>query len=340
MEIILRSRSGDTIFGSETATIVRGSESVTGEPLYQGVIHDITQRIKSEQESLQRSLELSETNEELRKTQEELVRKEKLASIGQLSAGVAHEINNPLGFVRSNLSALRRYIDKYLPFLEAYRDGRENAPEELTATLESIWADHRIAGTLEDLLDLFAETEEGIKRIIAIVTNLKDFSRAGSNEEMSDYDINAGVESSLVIARNEYKYVAEVAVDAGDVPPLHCNANEINQVLLTLVVNAAQAIKATNRTDGLITITTWADDEYVYCRVEDDGPGIPEDLRHRIFEPFFTTKKAGEGTGLGLSIAYDIIVNRHQGTMTLDSTAVDGAAFTLAIPRRRHNANG
>ncbi|MDA3950253.1 MAG: PAS domain S-box protein [Spirochaeta sp.] len=337
MEIILRARSGDTIFGSETATIVRGSVSETGEPLYQGVIHDITHRIRSEQESLQRSLELSETNEALRKTQEELVRKEKLASIGQLSAGVAHEINNPLGFVRSNLSALRRYIGKYLPFLEAYRDGREASPAEVTAKLESVWTTNRIEGTLDDLLDLFSETEEGIQRIIAIVTNLKDFSRAGSDEEMDDYDINKGIESSLVIARNEYKYVAEVTIDAGTVPPLPCNANEINQVLLTLVVNAAQAIKGAGRSDGLITISTWADDDAVYCRVADDGPGVPEDVRHRIFEPFFTTKKAGEGTGLGLSIAYDIIVNRHQGTMTLDSATTNGAAFTLGIPRRPHS---
>lgn len=329
LEVVLKRADGEPVFGSESATRVRDSDD--DQPLYQGVIHDITERIKSEKESIQRSMELSKANEELRQAHEELVKKEKLASIGQLSAGVAHEINNPLGFVRSNLSVLRRYVDRYVPFFAAYRDLPSPRPE----SLEAIWDANRIEVSLEDVQDLFDETEEGIKRIVAIVSNLKDFSRAGSNEIVDNYDINRGVESSLVIGRNEYKYVAEVAVNAGDVPLIACNANEINQVLLTLIVNAAQAIRSAGTADGRIDISTWSDTETVYCRVRDNGPGIPPAQHRLVFEPFYTTKKAGEGTGLGLSIAYDIIVNRHGGAIRLESAAGAGATFTLEIPRRR-----
>ncbi len=328
LEVVMKTRDGEPVFGAESATVVRDPE--TDQSLYQGVIHDITDRIKSEQESIQRSMELSKANEELRQAHDELVKREKLASIGQLSAGVAHEINNPLGFVRSNIATLRRYVDKYLAFLRRYRE----LPDPRPAELDAVWSDSGIERTIPDIRDLFEETSDGIQRIVAIVTNLKDFSRAGSNEVVDNYDINRGVESGLVIARNEYKYVADVEVQAGEVPPLACNANEINQVLLTLIVNAAQAIGGAGTTDGRIVITTWADEDSVYCSVADNGPGIPEDHRKLVFEPFFTTKKAGEGTGLGLSIAYDIIVNRHHGSMTLESTDGSGATFTLGIPRR------
>jgi two-component system, NtrC family, sensor kinase len=327
LEVVLKRRDGIPVFGSESATLVQDTDAP--EPIYQGVIHDITERIRSEQESIQRSMELSQANEELRRAQDELVKKEKLASIGQLSAGVAHEINNPLGFVRSNLATLRRYVDRYLPFLQSWQQ-LDSPP----AATQEIWEANRIAVTLPEVESLFDETEDGIQRIVAIVTNLKDFSRAGSNEVMDNYDINGGVKSSLVIARNEYKYVAEIEVRPGDVPPVMCNANEVNQVILTLLVNASQALRQMGGTGGRITITTGTDDGGVFCSVADNGPGIPAAIRHKVFEPFFTTKKAGEGTGLGLSIAYDIIVNRHAGTMTLESEEGRGTTFTFHVPGR------
>ncbi|MEX2442710.1 MAG: PAS domain S-box protein [Alkalispirochaeta sp.] len=330
-EIVLRTKSGELLFGSESATVVResGSGSNDFDRLFQGVIHDITERIRSEQESIRRSTELSKANEELRQAQNELVKREKLASIGELSAGIAHEVNNPLGFVRSNFSTLRRYVERYLPFFTAYR----NLPPPKPKPLETVWRDQRIERTLSDIGDLFRETEDGIQRIVAIVTNLKDFSRAGNNEVMDDYDINRGVESTLTIARNEYKYVAEIHVEPGDVSTVACNANEINQVLLTLIVNAAQAIKSQTTERGTITVRTWEEDNAVSCSIADNGPGIPAAIQSKVFEPFFTTKKAGEGTGLGLSIAYDIIVNRHGGALLLQSEEGRGATFILQLPR-------
>ncbi len=329
-EVVLRTKTGSLVFGSESATVVRDntSHSAAG-MLFQGVIHDITERIRSEQESIRRSLELSKANEELRQAQNELVKREKLASIGELSAGIAHEVNNPLGFVRSNFSTLQRYVERYLPFFDAYQDLAPPRPD----ALERVWQEQRIEKTLSDIGDLFHETEDGIQRIVAIVANLKDFSRAGHNQIMDNYDINHGVESTLTIARNEYKYVADIELESGEVPPLVCNANEINQVLLTLIVNAAQAIKSGGANRGTITIRTWADDATVCCSVADDGPGIAPAIQSQVFEPFFTTKSAGEGTGLGLSIAYDIIVNRHGGTLRLQSKEGMGATFTLKLPR-------
>jgi signal transduction histidine kinase len=278
-------------------------------------------------------MELSKANEELRQAQNELVKREKLASIGELSAGVAHEINNPLGFVRSNFSTLRRYVERYQPFFEAYR----NLPPPKPGDLEQIWEEQRIERTLSDIGNLFHETEDGIQRIVSIVSNLKDFSRAGNSVVMDDYSINRGIESTLVIARNEYKYVADIRTEPGDVTTVACNANEINQVLLTLIVNAAQAIKSWKTDRGTITIRTWQEGSTVCCSVADDGPGISSEVQSRIFEPFFTTKKAGEGTGLGLSIAYDIIVNRHGGTLRLHSKQGEGATFTLKIPGEGRN---
>jgi PAS domain S-box-containing protein len=334
-EIVLRTKSGELLFGSESATVVRGGAADAGDTrrLFQGVIHDVTERIKSEQESIRRSMELSKANEELRQAQNELVKREKLASIGELSAGVAHEINNPLGFVRSNFSTLRRYVERYQPFFEAYR----NLPPPKPGDLEQIWEAQRIERTLSDIGNLFHETEDGIQRIVSIVSNLKDFSRAGNSAVMDDYSINRGIESTLVIARNEYKYVADIRTEPGDVTTVACNANEINQVLLTLIVNAAQAIKSWKTDRGTITIRTWQEGNTVCCSVADDGPGISSEVQSRIFEPFFTTKKAGEGTGLGLSIAYDIIVNRHGGTLRLHSKQGEGATFTLKIPGEGRN---
>lgn len=332
-EIVLRTKSGELLFGSESATVVRendnDSDNSSPRRLFQGVIHDVTERMRSEQESIRRSMELSKANEELRQAQNELVKREKLASIGELSAGVAHEINNPLGFVRSNFSTLRRYVERYLPFFSAYQELPSPRPEQL----EQVWREQRIERTLSDIGDLFHETEDGIQRIVAIVTHLKDFSRAGNNAVMDNYDINRGVESTLVIARNEYKYVADIFTNPGDVPTVACNANEINQVLLTLIVNAAQAIKSWKHDRGAITIRTWQEEDAVGCSIADDGPGIPPEVQSRVFEPFFTTKKAGEGTGLGLSIAYDIIVNRHGGTLRLQTEKDQGTTFTLRIPR-------
>ena len=326
LEIILQTKSGQQVFCVENAHRVLNSKQ--SGYVYQGIIHDISDRIEQEKLVLQQNIELSEANRSLREARDRLVQKEKMASIGQLSAGIAHEINNPLGFVKSNYSSLKRYIKSLKRFLAEYRQGDPDA----LPTLRSIYDEEDIDYILEDLEAIFTETEDGIRRIMSIVSNLKSFSRAGTDETVEAYNINEGIESTLIIARNEYKYVAEIEKHFQELPGVPCNANEVNQVILNLLVNAAHAIGDTRGKDGLIRIDTWADDTQVYCRIGDNGPGISADIRPKIFDPFFTTKKSGRGTGLGLSISYDIIVNRHQGSIDVETEKGQGARFTFSLP--------
>ncbi|HOV63309.1 MAG TPA: ATP-binding protein [Spirochaetia bacterium] len=169
-----------------------------------------------------------------------------------------------------------------------------------------------------------------------IVTNLKNFARIDVEENFDLYDINAGIESSIVVAWNELKYVADVRKELGEVPQIRARGGEINQVILNIIVNAAQAIASQERTQkGTIVIRTYVKGENVVCSIEDNGPGIPESIRLRIFDPFFTTKSPGKGTGLGLSISYDIIVNKHSGSLIVDSEPGKGTIFTFELPISR-----
>lgn len=336
-EVVFRTKDDRVIYGSESAT--RFFDAERAEYVYQVSVQDISQRIENERLLTQRTLDLTKANQKVTAAQAELVKKEKLASIGHLSAGIAHEINNPLGFVRSNFSALKRYVNAMKAFFVAYhRDGSRLAatpdPEvkALYDHLHETWATNKIAAILDDVDDLFAETADGVERITTIVSNLKEFSRAGENQVTDIYDINQGVESTLVIARNTYKYVAEVHRDLQHVPTITCNANEINQVLLNIVVNAAQAIEAAKTPNGAITIGTRSDGCFIRCSISDNGPGIPAAVRESVFEPFFTTKSAGKGTGLGLSISYDIVVNRHGGALEMESEDGAGTTFTIVLP--------
>ena len=332
LEIILQSKTGEKVFCLENAHRVMNLQK--NGYIYQGIIHDITSRIKQEQTRLKQNLELSEANKQLREAQEKLIQKEKMASIGQLSAGIAHEINNPLGFVKSNYSSLKRYLESIKNFISVYKKAAQSSQSESSTVreLQVLYEQEDLDYIIEDVDAVFTETEEGIQRIMSIVGNLKSFSRVGTEEEVDSYNLNEGIESSLVIGRNEYKYVAEVEKKLSKLPPLTCNANEINQVILNLIVNAANAVDEAGQKQGRIRIETWADEENVYCSVNDNGPGIPRDVQKKIFDPFFTTKKIGKGTGLGLSISYDIIVNRHNGNLEVSSKEGQGTKFTFCVP--------
>ncbi len=334
LEIILQTKSGERVFCIENAHRVMNSKQT--EYVYQGIIHDITSRIEQEKLVLQQNLELSEANKNLREARNRLVQKEKMASIGQLSAGIAHEINNPLGFVKSNYTSLKRYMESLERFLSEYRQ----SDREAQPALKKRYEEEEIDFILDDLQAIFSETEDGIRRIMSIVSNLKSFSRSGTDETVEAYDINAGIESTLIIARNEYKYIAEIEKQLQKLPGVPCNANEINQVILNLIVNAAHAVSEENTKEGIIRINTWVDATHVYCSISDNGPGIPAAIRPKIFDPFFTTKKTGRGTGLGLSISYDIIVNRHGGTIELETEEGQGACFTFMLPIRPARERG
>ena len=293
--------------------------------LFRSIIKDISERIHLEQEQMKMNIELAEANRKLRHTQSRMVQQEKLASVGRLAAGVAHEINNPLGFVKSNFQTLRQYFSH----ISAHLAETASAQPSGNGTLEHI---------LSDLETLFEESETGFQRMVSIVQGLRNFARSGTDRR-EPYNLNTAVETTLAILRNEYKRVATVETKLEGIPDVHCVPDEINQVLLNLLVNAVQALRgATEGGDGgqaRISVVTGRDDESVLCRIEDNGPGIDPGQISQIFEPFFTTKAHGEGTGLGLSISYDIIVNKHGGDLRGANREEGGAVFTLRLPLDR-----
>lgn len=289
--------------------------------------------------------ELEMTNNELKQMQSQLVQNEKLACIGQLAAGVAHEINTPVGFVASNFQTLESYLKKIRDLLTMHDKfiGQIETLEkkELLNKIVSISQARdamKIDFILEDLHELFDDSKEGLERITNIVQNLRDFSRIDQPGSLDEYNINDGIEATLVVAKNEIKYDADIKMDLSKVPPVLCHSSQINQVFLNILVNASQAIKSQEKEDkGNITIRTYPTDEHVVCEISDNGCGIaPEDLS-KIFDPFFTTKAIGKGTGLGLSVSYDIIVNKHKGELLADSTVGEGTTFTIRLPIEKQN---
>ncbi|MBU0730954.1 MAG: response regulator [Proteobacteria bacterium] len=261
---------------------------------------------------------------ELKEAQRHLYHSEKLASLGQLAAGVAHEINNPIGFVMSNLGTLGKYFHKITEFLEAQSAIISDSPsaEEIKQLRKKLKLDF----ILKDIDDLVNESLEGTNRIKEIVQNLKNFSRVDEAETQKK-DINECIENTLQVIWNELKYKTEVKKDFSELPQTICHPSQLNQVFMNILVNAAQAIEV----KGEISIRTSHEDGWIKVVIADNGSGIPEEKLDRIFDPFFTTKKVGEGTGLGLSISHDII-QKHHGEISVTSNVGEGTAFTIKIP--------
>ena len=257
-----------------------------------------------------------------------LMQSEKMASVGQLAAGVAHEINNPLGFISSNLRTLAEYFDQILQF-DRYRqelDDRELSPANREA-VAAAREEFEIDSILEDGADLINESLNGSVRVTKIVRDLKNFSRVDAMER-EEVTLDVCLESALNICYNELKYVATIKREYKILTPVLCNHGQLNQVFLNLLVNAGHALDV----PGEITLSCWDDDSYVYASVSDTGRGIPEEVQKKIFEPFFTTKDVGEGTGLGLSISSEII-KKHHGELLVKSVVGQGTTFTVKLPR-------
>lgn len=281
---------------------------------------------------------LHKVTNELRETQFYLVQKEKLASLGELAAGVAHEINNPLGYVASNLETIASYLLKIEEGLNLYRRyAALVAPQSQEAIeekqrLEIFEKKAKFNFILGDLGLIVKDSIEGTERVASIVKSLRNFAYTGSEEEMTGNDLNQIIEEVLLIAQNETKYVATITKSYGEIPPVRCEKSQLGQVLLNLVINAAQAIKSQERSSlGRIWIDTFAEGTCGVCKVRDDGPGIDKEHIGKIFDPFFTTKEVGSGIGLGLSIAYGII-KRHNGEFLVKSEPRKGASFIIKIP--------
>lgn len=273
---------------------------------------------------------------ELKSAQAQIIQQEKMASIGQLAAGVAHEINNPMGFIISNLSSLKVYTGKMAVFMreqgetmiqlaQACGDKNEQI-RDLFQKMKEVKRSQKIDYILEDTKDLIKETQEGADRVKNIVQDLKVFART-TIDASQDEDINAGLESTINIIWNELKYKTTLEKDFGHIPLVKCNMGQLNQVFMNLLLNAAQAID----TCGAIRIKTGVEDDNVFVTITDTGAGMPAEVVNRIFEPFFTTKEVGKGTGLGLSISYEII-KKHGGEIQVQSKVGVGTTFTVKIP--------
>ncbi len=291
-------------------------------------LHDVTERKLITAELEERNTQIEEAYDELKATQSQILQQEKMASIGQLAAGVAHEINNPVGFITSNIGSLAKYVDKLQEYIEAQSAVIENyenflETDELTALREKL----KIEFILEDVKDLIQESLDGTDRVKKIVQNLKNFSRVDQTDH-SMADINECVESTLNIVWNELKYKTTVNKNYGQIPRTYCYPQQLNQVFMNLLVNGAQAIEE----KGEIHITTWSENGFIYVSIADTGCGIKEENLSKLFEPFFTTKDVGKGTGLGLSIAYDIVTKKHEGELLVESEVGKGTTFTVKIP--------
>lgn len=291
---------------------------------------EVAERARIESELQDNKVSLEKLVYELKTAQSQILQQEKMASIGQLAAGVAHEINNPIGYIISNLSSLQKYMDKMVEFIssnvEKVSSGRNQQclehREQIMAHKKALKLDY----VIRDIGMLITESNEGADRIKKIVQDLKTFSHIDENE-FKVADINAGLESTINIVYNELKYKATLIKELGDIPQTVCNLGQLNQVFMNVLVNAAQAIQS----HGDITIRTCCDGNMIKISVSDTGCGIPAEKLEHIFEPFFTTKDVGKGTGLGLSIAYDI-VKKHGGEIKVESQVGRGTTFNISIP--------
>lgn len=270
-------------------------------------------------ELIKANRDLKEVNSKLSDAQSKLIQSEKLASIGQLAAGVAHEINNPIGFIFSNFGTLEQYLEDLFQMLDAYEQAEASVSDGAAlARIRSLKADLDIDYLKEDIPNLMRESRDGIQRVRKIVQDLKDFSRVDARQEWESVDLHAGIDSTLNIVNNEIKYKADVVKHYGALPEVQCLPSELNQVFMNLLVNAAHAITAER---GTITISTGVEGPNVWVEVADTGAGIAQENLKRIFDPFFTTKPVGKGTGLGLSLSYGI-VQKHSGRMEVDRKSV------------------
>lgn len=279
--------------------------------------------------------------EELDRLQQEYTHAQKLESIGQLSAGIAHEINTPIQYIGDNASFLKdgyqdlnRLIDQFFKLLDAAK--QRGLDRALVRETEAVIDDVDVDFIRQEFPAAIDQTLDGVKKIRDIVKAMKFFSHPGDQTHQT-VTLNRNIETAVLISKNEWKYTADVILDLDpDLPEIACNPSEINQVLLNLIINASHAVAemAKKEKKGRIRVTSRGLDDRIEITIQDNGHGIPGDIRDKIFDPFFTTKPAGQGTGQGLSIARTIIESRHGGTLGFTSNAGNGTTFVLGFPRK------
>jgi two-component system NtrC family sensor kinase len=316
----LRARDGSWRWLESTMVCLRE------DPLVGGVLitsRDVTERLGLEQERERLDLDRRVSH--------------RLEAVGQLAAGIAHEINTPLQFVGDSVAFLEQAVDELVRLTGLYRMTLYTSSpipvEERREAMRAAEQEADLEYLCERIPAAFVRTADGIERVRSIVLAMKRFSHTSSTE-LAPADINEAIETTLAVCRNEYKYVAEVVLDLGELPAVTCNIGELNQVFLNLIINAAQAIEekvADSGERGEIKISTRLDGSDVVVEIADDGPGIPAELQDRIYEPFFTTKEVGKGTGQGLALARNTIA-RHSGSLECSSSPGAGATLTIRLP--------
>ena len=316
-------KDGSIIWGELSGSPLRGDDD---RGLSIGAIIDISERKRAESDRDRLELELRLA--------------QKLEAVGQLAAGIAHEINTPAQFVGDSLSFLRQAYSDVSRLLDAYRSlaGGLGLTAEALAPVQALEAEIDLPYLERRIAPAFDRTFDGVQRISTIVKAMKTFSHP-DEDEMGLADLNAALRNSLIVARNEYRYVATATEELGDLPLVHCFVGELNQVFLNLIVNAAHAIEDLRGTDdsaplGTITVRTRLDGDDALIEIHDTGGGIPEHVRDRVFDPFFTTKEVGRGTGQGLPLARVIVVERHGGSIRFDTELGLGTTFQIRIPAR------
>ncbi|MGZ9038805.1 MAG: ATP-binding protein [Burkholderiales bacterium] len=321
---------------SDTASIERAYESGATDfitkPIHWPLLgHRLRYMLRAAcaEQALRQSIdELRQTNEQLQETRTQLLQSEKMASIGQLAAGVAHEINNPIGYVKSNFGSLDTYLSQLFEVIQIYQDEEAfiidpAALARITGVRQSV----DLEFLSKDVFALLKESREGISRVGKIVQDLKDFSRVGAGDEWGWANLHEGLETTINIVNNEIKYKAQLMKEYGELPEVECLPSQLNQVFLNLLVNAAHAID----TQGTITISSAVHGDEVWIEVADTGKGIAPEHLNRIFDPFFTTKPVGKGTGLGLALSYGI-VQKHHGRIEVQSELGHGTTFRVCLP--------
>jgi len=319
--------------------VVLVSKDITEDRRKTEKIERLNTELKISSEKIQKKNNaLEKALHQLQETQAQILQAEKMASIGQLAAGVAHEINNPTGYVSSNLKTLSKYQEAINGLVEHYQKlkgdlsqvaGKNGLPPGLYTRIEQIEALEKsinIEFLRSDIVALINESREGTERIKKIVLDLKEFAHPGQ-DRMKPANVNRGLESTLNVVWNEFKHKARVVKDFGELPEISCFPQQLNQVFMNILLNAAQAIDDS----GEIRIRTRLADEHVEIMIQDNGMGIAQENLSRVFDPFFTTKDVGEGTGLGMNIAYNI-VKKHSGTIAVESSVGEGTTFTVRIP--------
>lgn len=305
-------------------------------PYEQAYLRERKARLKAEKLLEDKSRELYLQNcklegsyEQLKKQQAIMLTQDKLATLGTLSAGIAHEVNNPLAFVKSNFESLQQYHEAYKALLQYVLDAKHKLPQEALSELDALLEKHDFEFIQQDLPELMSDTADGLSRVKEIILNLRNFSRTQSSDRHSS-DLLEGLQSTLKLLQGEFKNAVIIEQDLKPLQKITCNQNEVNQVFLNLLLNAKQATE--DKQSPRITIQSWQDDDYVYVSIEDNGCGMDSETINQIFVPFYTTKEVGKGTGMGLAISYSIIED-HRGAIIVESTEGTGSKFIVKLPR-------